>query len=191
MIQYEITIGGSVFVVVPLPALDSFSLQPRIAPAITELVIGFAEIMQAELKRQAAAALAAGALDEKPADPSDITALAAPKKKLSFDDLGELAEGLDIESLDTSQITPLVSRFCQALPAAELKSLTRDLLNGATCNGATLFGPGGGVFNAVMQGRTVDTWRLLFHALRVNYPDFFAVFAAKDGGKRAESPSAG
>lgn len=83
------------------------------------------------------------------------------------------------------QAMPHVGEIFASMPPGELEAITRILLGpgpsgepGAVCdrNGLKLplFGaPGGDTFDMVMQGRTVDTWKLLWHALEVWYPDFF------------------
>jgi hypothetical protein len=50
----------------------------------------------------------------------------------------------------------------------------RTLLTGATMNGTLLYqGAAGEPIHVLLQRRTLDTWRLLIHAVRVSYPDFF------------------
>lgn len=79
------------------------------------------------------------------------------------------------------QALPHVGRIFAEMPPGELEEITRILLGpgpnaepGATCNKLALFGgPDGDVFDALMAGRTIDTWKLLWHALEVWYPDFF------------------
>ena len=44
----------------------------------------------------------------------------------------------------------------------------------------------GDTLDAAMQGRTLDVWRLLFEAVRLNYPDFFKAL----GGSVAPSGAA-
>jgi hypothetical protein len=45
------------------------------------------------------------------------------------------------------------------------------------------------IFDVKMRGRTVDTWRLVAFAVEVNYPDFFALLAAKRGAAPVETGS--
>jgi len=132
------TIGGNVFSVVPLPAMRSFALQPRLAPALAE-VVGV---------------------------------------------LGSLSGDLDVGALG-----PAVGRFFAKLPADELEAVTRELLAGATMDGAQLFTAAGNPFDLVMRGRTLDVWRLLAFAVEVNYPDFFALVRRGAGGEEKGSRS--
>lgn len=71
---------------------------------------------------------------------------------------------------------PYISEIFSSMPAGELETLTRELLKDATCDKTQLFGaPGGDPFDSMMQGRTMDTWKLLWHAVEVWYPDFFVL----------------
>lgn len=97
--------------------------------------------------------------------------------------LGEM--GGTLAEMDVAALGPAMSKFCAALPAAELEAVTRELLADATVDGVQLLP----VFDAKMRGRTMDTWRLLWHALKVNYPDFFGLLAARRAGGEAASPS--
>lgn len=107
-------------------------------------------------------------------------------EKLSDLDVAELAKLLP-------QSLPLLGEVFAAMAPGELEGITRELLRDAKCNGAALFGSQkGDAFDGLMQGRTMETWKLLLHAMEVWYPDFF-------GGARGllalrsakESPSAG
>ncbi len=93
---------------------------------------------------------------------------------------------LSIDTVDVAELIPALSRFFGKLTPKDLEYITRSLLNGATCEGVQLFGDKGDPFNAVMMGRTVDTWRLLFLSIRVNYPDFFGLLGAKGKSAAAE-----
>lgn len=103
----------------------------------------------------------------------------------------------DLLEIDLSQIDPVVfttaiGRICKILPAPELEALTNVLLNFSTgvINGRAIQVIDNGRLNIAMKGRTIDTWKLLFHSVRVNYPDFFARLGAKEGAPKAENPSA-
>lgn len=88
------------------------------------------------------------------------------------------------------QAMPHVGQIFGSMPAGELEAITRDLLQGSTCDKMQLFGaPGGDPFDAIMQGRTMDTWKLLFHALEVWYPDFFANARLSFGRDAKVNPS--
>lgn len=88
-------------------------------------------------------------------------------------DFGKLMEQ-DITKV-LPQAIPYIGEIFATMPPGELEFITRELLTGATCDKMALFGnPAGDPFDALMQGRTTDTWRLLWHALEVWYPDFFS-----------------
>ncbi len=86
---------------------------------------------------------------------------------------------------------PRLGHIFSEMPPGELEWITRELLRDAKCDAMALFGsPGGDAFDALMQGRTTDVWRLLWHAMEVWYPDFFArgrALTARNDAK--ESPS--
>jgi hypothetical protein len=98
----------------------------------------------------------------------------------------------DLGDLDVTALGPAMAQFCAALPSTELEAVTRELLAGCTVDGLPLFGEAGapGVFDHKMRGRTLDVWRLLWHAVKVNYPDFFALLAARRAGEAVDAPSA-
>ncbi len=72
---------------------------------------------------------------------------------------------------------PALGEVVSLMPPGELEAITRELLRDATADGMKLVGTNaaGDLFDTVMRGRTLDTWRLLWHALKVWYPDFFAL----------------
>lgn len=91
-------------------------------------------------------------------------------------------DGLDLSKLQETDVTAVLPAAMPALgavfaqmPPGELEAITREMLRDATMNKLQLFGsPGGDAFDGLMQGRTMDAWKLLWHALEVWYPDFFA-----------------
>ncbi len=101
--------------------------------------------------------------------------LAGAKQGAGF---GELL-GADVLTV-LPQALPAIGQVFDEMPDGELETLTRELLSGATCKVGNagfipLFGsPGGDAFDSLMQGRTLEIWQLLWHALQVWYPDFFA-----------------
>jgi hypothetical protein len=114
----------------------------------------------------------------------------------------QLAGKVDLKDLGEKDVTdalplaaPALGEVFAAMPAGELEFLTRTLLENATVSGwptpaskaVALFGGPVDAFDAAFQGRTLDVWLLLWHALRVWYPDFFARAAALRGGDRKES----
>lgn len=85
------------------------------------------------------------------------------------------------------QALPAIGEIFALMPPNELEMITRELLSGATCDGVPLFGASAGdPFDALMQGRTIDTWQLLWHAIKIWYPDFFTragMLLASSGAK--------
>jgi hypothetical protein len=80
---------------------------------------------------------------------------------------------------DFSSIAPAVAGFFTRLGVEQLEEVTKALLQDATMDGKPLFSASGNPFDLYMQGRTMHTWQLLWFAIEVNYPDFFAALAAK------------
>jgi hypothetical protein len=117
--------------------------------------------------------------------------------------MGKASSGFDMKKLGEVDIVPFLpiampalGEVFGAMPPGELEALTRELLSdakvhgwGGAKSGIALFGKGNGpdTFDSVMQGRAVDTWQLLWHGLKVWYPDFFSLAAAKNGGVRREN----
>lgn len=157
----ERKIGPNTFRVEQLPAMRSFVLQPRILPVAAEVVGLFLDTL-------GKAGKTAGEVS--------------------------IASLLDMDLAATAEtFVAAVARCCLKLPPSELETITRELLCGATCDGQLLFQFDGkpGTFDLVMRGRTIDTWRLLFFAVQVNYPDFSSAVADLRKGSTAASPSAG
>jgi len=159
--ENELVLGGNVFVVNPLSALRSFALQPRIAPPLAE-VFG----VLASLK----------------------TTVQSAGNALEMADKVGIENLLDAD-IDIESVIPVVGRFFSKLPADELMSLVRELLSGATMDNIPLFTANGDPFDVKMRGRTMDTWKLMWHAIKVNFPDFFGLLGASVGAKQEEAPS--
>lgn len=159
----EKIIGGNRFEVFPLDAMQSFTLQPRIAPIIAEV----GALVLAALQSDAAQQLVGGGTDLKTMSIEQFLALDL--------DVGVLAE----------QLVVAVGRICQKLPPADLKAILRELLANAKMDGQALFTQNGDPFLQLMRGRTLDTWRLLFFSVQVNYPDVFSRRAATGGATPA------
>ena len=147
----ERKIGSNTFALSPLTAMQSFTLQPRLAPALTE----------------------AGVV------------------------LAKLAAGDGVAGLLNAEVDAVlpraIGRFFEKLPPAELEAITRILLQSATMDGTALFAQvegQGDPFNILMRGRTLDVWRLIWFAVEVNYPDFFALLPGKGAGEKAALLSA-
>lgn len=105
---------------------------------------------------------------------------------------GLQGSGAELSRLDVSALAPAFGRVAAKLPPAELEAITRELLGSARCDGVSLFSVDkGDRFDVVMAGRAIDTWQLLFFAVEVNYPDFFARLGASRAGlPAAASPPA-
>lgn len=114
-------------------------------------------------------------------------------------DLKELFKHIDDpEFLKTlSQAIPSLGEVVASMPEGELERLTEALLGDATVSGwgtkapVKLFDKDKGVrtFDQVMQGRTIDTWKLLWHAVQVWYPDFFSLAKGSKDADPKESDS--
>lgn len=93
----------------------------------------------------------------------------------AFDGATNLAD-LDLADLAKTlpEALPLLGRVFGSMPPGELEAIVRELLRDAKCDGLPLFGSAkGDSFDGLMQGRTIETWNLLLHAMGVWYPDFF------------------
>jgi hypothetical protein len=175
----ERQIGDRVYRVIPLLASRSFLLQPRIMPIVGEVL---------------------GALP----------AIYAPLRTLKPED-GKSPLDMDIgEALASNQATAAaravadaVAGACAKLPPSELGEIMRTLLDGARAIYADADGrqhadflftadrPSihGHAFDTLMQGRTLETWALLWFAVEVSFPDVFLRARALFGKARAGVPS--
>lgn len=161
----EVKIGKDVFTVSPLTAMRSFVLQPRIGPVLAEAGALFFGVVR------------------------DVATKAG-------DDVEVDVRALLESEVDLDKVAASLGRLFGKLAPAELESITRELLAGSTMNGAMLFAAvdgAGDMFNVLLRGRTLDVWKLVWHALRVNYPDFFGALAGSAvlQSAGAASPSAG
>lgn len=157
-----IVIGQTTFDVPEPPAMRTFALQQRIVPVLGGVLRALARVFGAD-------------------------------KVVGADGEAKLAGILeaDVEKLLPLAASALGEVFAQ-MPPGELESLTRELLRDATADRKPLFataknGLQADPFDALMRGRTADVWRLLWHALEVWYPDFFALAAGLRA--RAEKPA--
>lgn len=86
---------------------------------------------------------------------------------------------------------PALGQIFASMPPGELEAITREMLRDATCDKKALFGgPAGDLFEGRMQGRTLDTWKLLWHALEAWYPDFFNLGTGLSATGAKATPSA-
>jgi len=99
--------------------------------------------------------------------------------------------GLDYAAL-AGKLSPLVQSIAAKLPMEDLRFIMRSLLRGATMNGKLLYAQDGAPINVLLQQRSLDVWRLLFHAVKVSYPDFFQAARRVFAGVAAQAaaPSA-
>lgn len=158
------TVNGRVISLQPIPAMESFALQPLLAPAVGKIlgiVIGF-------LGNDDGLSLETISLDTVIS-----SARAFPPAVLS----GLISEAASIFG---------------AIKPSDLKTILRGLLYGgiATVDGVPMWPVAGddAKFNALFAGRTRDLWLILFFAVQENYPDFFPRPAEK-GGTPVASPS--
>ena len=87
------------------------------------------------------------------------------------------------------EAAPEIGRIFSEMPPGELEGITRELLRDAKCDKMPLFGASGDPFDLLMRGRTTDTWKLLWHALEVWYPDFFGLARGYRAAASQASPS--
>lgn len=164
----NIQLGNQTFTVNALLAEESFDLQPKLAPIIPEI---------AQL-----AAIFSGSLAH----------LAEVDKRV---DEGELSNNDLLEQIrDVSRVVgPIVERVCKLLSPDDLRYIRRTLLRDALCDGRPLYAATPdkpSPINVILQGRTLDMWRLIIFAVKVSYPDFFALGESVALRSRTASPSA-
>jgi hypothetical protein len=120
---------------------------------------------------------------------SRIVALFAVLAKI---DLKKGWEDIDLEEVVRvlPEAVPHLGSVFSDMPKGELEWITRELLRDATAGKTQLFGgPAGDAFDGLMAGRTIDTWKLLWHALGVWYPDFFGGVRALHAKRAAQKAS--
>jgi len=101
----------------------------------------------------------------------------------------ETAADLLALDVDPDEIVRVAVGVCRQLPPDVMQTLRCGLLADSTCNNLALFGPDG-CFDQKMRGRSLDTWRLLWEALKANYPDFFGLLGRAGKAEQPASPSA-
>lgn len=141
-----IKLGKETFIVPQPLGMKSFAFQQKIIPVASDIV-----------------RLIAHALRKSPTE--DF------KNFLEKDVLSVLPE-----------ILPYLGEIFARMPDGELEKITHTLLGDCKYiieGGAEipLFTPqlAGSPFDSLMRGRTLDTWKLLWHALGVWYPDFLSL----------------
>jgi hypothetical protein len=180
-------LGGTTFSVGPIKAIKSFTLQPRIFPLIAEVISSIAAMLRAAPSEEETA----DAGETRAEAAAVLSDLERQKARMSIGALGRAAQRLQIDTVDVDGIVPIVGRVCAQLPPDELEQILRILLSNTFANGERLFSEQHergkpDPFDKVMQGRTLDTWRLVWEALRVVYADFFD----RLGGKLASGKAA-
>lgn len=169
MVDNTLRIGNDVFTVSPLLAEASFLLQPKIVPILPdvgELYGIFTQAAAAVLSELKAPPAAAGAPQESEAPAPSAGDGVSPE---------QLAAASQLATEYMARASAAVARLCAKLPPDELRYIMRTLLQGATMNGALLYTPQGNGIDVLLRGRTLDVWRLLIHAVKVSYPDFFGL----------------
>jgi hypothetical protein len=164
-----IKIGQYTFEVPPPKAMPSFALQQRLFPILAR-ALGVVLHYAPHLSLGEGKGINIGAILN---DPKFIDAVA--------------------------KAMPSLGEVIAAMPEGELERLTRELLGEATVSGwgtskaILLFDKAKGIdtFDQVMQGRTMDTWRLLGHAVEVWYPDFLSLAKGSRASVPAGEPSKG
>lgn len=174
-----IHLGDTEFKIGPIDADESFDLQPRIFPVIAEVMASIVTMIKAAPP------------EDRPegADPDGAEREMLNKRRMTIGALGRAAQKLQIEKMDADGIVPIVARVCAQLPPDELRAIRRVLLSNSFANGERLYArkPGEkGCFSEVMQGRTIDTWRVMYEAFRVVFADFFDRLSASLGKLAAE-----
>lgn len=101
-------------------------------------------------------------------------------------------QNFDLATVDVEKLlplmAPLVARICDKLPPERLEYITRELLRPVVVGGRPLFSSDGStdLFDGMMQSRTMDAWKLVIHAVRLNYSDFLGALAARKGPAAVE-----
>ncbi len=120
---------------------------------------------------------------------------------LHFAGVGDIAKLMDEDVLKVlPKALPHLGQLFSEMPADEIETIARTLLGDprtgatavevATINKMPLFGGAAGdLFDGMMQGRTIDTWKLLWHAIGVWYPDFLSLARVRIAEKAAASLS--
>lgn len=157
-----VKVGETEFQIPPPKGMRSFALQQRIGPVVGNLIGAIVSVL-------------------------DMPGIGDVSKLLDSDVSKALPSAL-----------PALGGVLASMPQGELETLTKELLRDAKVKmgGAwvQLFGgpastEADDLFDTVMAGRSLDTWRLLWHAVRVWYPDFFALAALRKLGAAAGNDS--
>lgn len=146
-----VRVGSQEFDIPAPKGMRSFALQQRIGPVAGDLIGGVLSVV-------------GGSVDANTLLETDVLVL-LPKA------------------------LPAIGQALSKMPPGELETLTRELLLEARIKQANVWmplfgGPHAGaddLFDTVMAGKSLETWRLLYEAVRIWYPDFFAKFAAAQG----------
>lgn len=178
----ELTIGTDHFKILPVKPRRSFPLQARLSPIIAELAMTYFRI-----ERLAAPKKKEG---EPEGDPNqlEIPEVAADAEKADEKEDKSLYSKIGILfATEGDDIMPHLVRLFSSVSYDDLAFFMRELLSETFCNGDRLFadGPSGkDNFDRLMVGKTMTTWRIMWEAIKVTYPDFLAPLqgiAAKAG----------
>lgn len=182
----EITIGGTRFLIRHIDALESAALLPRIVPIVTEIFVSFLGALPSPppVDGEEDEGGAEVSEDAAEATPDPKKAIAEIRQRVTASRLGKIAEKFGIADLDMDRVTPIVARVCAQLPPDELKEIITTLLRETAADEKRLFPEkdkgGKAHFDKVMAGRTLDTFRLLWEAVKVVYADFFELLGGSN-----------
>lgn len=180
MPETSLQIGNDTFRVSLLDFETTCDLLPLILPAAAEIARLYALLFGEAVRAAAATGSGALSLDGKAIADLDIDASVVLK----------LLPALSAPLADASAI---IATVCDKLPPERLRYVRRTLLAGATMNGTPLYATAEGqqdMAGLLLRGRTIDGWRLMLHALKANYPDFFGLIRRGKGeAPAAASPS--
>ena len=165
-----IKIGGNTFGVVELPAMRTCELEPLVWPLLPDV-----------------AALCAVFLEEAPGLADKVVGAVGADTEV---DASAIARAVPIVMPMLERVGVIIERIARKFPPGALSSLTRELLIGATMDGAQLFTANGDPYDLLMRGRTIDAWKLRLFALRVNFPDVFRIVPGASGSAGTVGPSA-
>ncbi len=181
----KIQLGTTLFTVMPVKPRRAFPLQARIWPIVLEAIAAVARIEK---------------LKSAPPEPTDeekaIAAAAPPTEEPKATVVEKVHSQVGtLFAMDVDELMPIVSALLSHLQADDLETLQRELLSECFADGDRLFSIEPGKpdkFDAVMVGRTLDTWRLMWEALKETYPDFLGPLLARNAKAGAlATPSAG
>lgn len=180
-----LNLGKDVFVVGAVKPKRSFPLQARLWPIVLEAAGLLAKL----------SAVSDGPKPgepEEPAEASDPVVLeggeaAAAMLQKPWARVSRLFQQ------DVDKVLPHIMGAFASVGYDDLAFFQRELLSETTANGHRLFAdkPGGiDVFDTVLISRSLDTWRLMWAAIKESYPDFLSPLLGLLGREGEATPSA-